>query len=77
MKPKVCPTCGQPLPQARGHRVCADCGKRMGNRDKWFIGGDGKLHHKNCENPISGNPVGTTEAAPNSTMELLEVVHGQ
>jgi predicted amidophosphoribosyltransferase len=63
MTSQLCPTCGQVLPQAKGRRICADCKKPIRRHDKWFIGGDGKLHHKDCNQP-EGVPV----AAP-----LLEV----
>jgi len=64
---KVCPACGQPLPQARGKRVCCDCQKPIRRHDKWFIGTDGKLHHKSCENPedVHGEPIRS------ATLELL------
>lgn len=66
MKDGLCPCCGQPLPQARGRRICADCVKPIRRHDKWFIGGDGKLHHKNCEKP-DGYPPEVPQ-----TMELLK-----
>jgi predicted amidophosphoribosyltransferase len=47
----ICPTCGQPLPQARGRRVCSDCKQPIRLHDKWFIGHDGMLHRKDCANP--------------------------
>ena len=65
------PDVRSPLPQARGHRTCADCGKRMGYRDKWFIGGDGKLHHKNCASPVAPGKE-TPEPERSQTLELLE-----
>lgn len=48
---KICVTCGQPLPQAKRRRICADCGKPMRLHDKWHIGGDGRLHHNDCDDP--------------------------
>jgi predicted amidophosphoribosyltransferase len=66
MIPKTCPTCGQPLPQARGHRVCADCRRPIKQHDKWYIGNDGKLHHRDCSDPSGYNSQRIT------TMDLLE-----
>jgi predicted amidophosphoribosyltransferase len=64
MNQKVCPSCGQTLPQERGKRICSDCSTPIRRHDKWHIGSDGKLHHNDC-----GNPQGTPE--PARTMELI------
>jgi uncharacterized Zn finger protein (UPF0148 family) len=53
MKQDTCPTCGQPLPQAKGRRICADCGSQIRKRERWHIGRDGKLHHNNCQQTAS------------------------
>ena len=52
---KICDKCGQqidrPSYQPAGCRICAECGKRIKKHDKWFIGFDGRLHHRDCKNP--------------------------
>lgn len=62
-----CPTCGQLLPNARGKRMCAACGKQIVRHDKWFFGGDGRPRHKDCS-----NPAGYPKVDAPKTMELLE-----
>ena len=52
--PNHCPTCNRPLQngsQPAGKRICADCGRAIKLHDKWGIGPDGKLHHKDCSKP--------------------------
>jgi DNA-directed RNA polymerase subunit RPC12/RpoP len=59
----ICDKCGQqvnpPASQQAGRRICADCGKRIRKREKWFIGIDGRLHHRDCAMP-TGTPVPET-----------------
>lgn len=47
-----CPTCGQSIVKAAKRR-CADCGKPIGTRHKYFFGEDGRVRHRVCENPTS------------------------
>jgi len=63
----ICPLCNQPLPGIAGKRVCADCGAHIKSRHKWYVGGDGKLHHRVCGRPES---YGASQDAP-QTMELI------
>jgi hypothetical protein len=47
---KLCPLCHRPI--VRGpKRICSLCGKPIRQRDKWRIGPDGRLQHKDCSNP--------------------------
>lgn len=46
---KICPTCGQSI--IAGHRICSRCGNPIRQRDKWRIGPDGRLQHKDCGDP--------------------------
>ena len=59
----ICDKCGQelnpPVLQKAGKRICADCGKRIRKRERWFIGVDGRLRHRNCAMP-TGTPVEET-----------------
>jgi DNA-directed RNA polymerase subunit RPC12/RpoP len=63
----ICDKCGSelnpPRLQAAGKRICADCGKRIRLRERWYIGVDGRLRHRDCQMP-TGAPV-------EQTMELL------
>lgn len=45
-----CPTCGQKIVKA-ARRACADCGKPIAGRHKWFFGDDGRARHRICEEP--------------------------
>lgn len=59
--PPRCPTCGHPLTQGP-RRICSQCGEPIRNHHKWYIGPDGRLAHKNCDEPLKGftvpEPVG-------------------
>lgn len=46
---KICPLCGAIL-QTGPKRICSQCHLPIRQRDKWRIGADGRLQHKDCEN---------------------------
>jgi hypothetical protein len=56
--PSNCPNCGAAvlLPvQQPGRRICSQCGRKIARHDKWRVGSDGRLQHKNCETPTGQN----------------------
>jgi hypothetical protein len=63
----ICDKCGSelnpPVLQQAGRRICADCGKRIRKRERWFIGVDGRLRHRDCKMP-TGTPVAETMNLP-------------
>lgn len=66
MAPRICPCCGQEIPQQEGKRVCSQCGQAIKLRDKWHFGNDGRPRHWNCQ-----QPKGAYSPAA-ETMELLK-----
>lgn len=53
--PEICPLCNRPLTiqslQRAGKRFCSLCRGKIGRYHKWQICSDGRIAHKDCQNP--------------------------
>jgi len=52
-----CPECGRST-TSKPVRRCAACDKGMSCHDKWYFRADGRIQHKNCNDPTAYPPTG-------------------
>ena len=63
---RVCPACGQEIPQPVGRLICSQCNKPILRKSGgWTHGPDGRPRHNDCN--FACNPAPAQE-----TMDLLE-----
>ena len=64
---KICPTCGQEIPQPVGRLICSQCNQKIvRGSGGWTHGPDGRPRHNNCDSACKPAPV-------QATMELPEM----
>lgn len=65
--PELCPTCGQPFPEKRKRRMCAQCGKPILAHHKFLFDGS-SVRHRICSAPTEYE---VKREEPVETMRLL------
>lgn len=64
---KLCPTCGQIIPNPNGpKRICARCQQPIRRHDRWNFGATGPMHN-DCQAPMGAE-------AAEKHQRMLEIV---